>query len=151
MNDKLSTIKEITEKLLTIMGFEAEIAISEEAEGLVANINCSEGGLLIGQGGESLAGLSHLIKLIASKKLKDDFVSFSVDVNDYRRQKVNDLKEFVIEKANRTAQEGKIHSLSPMTSYERRIVHLTLQNRQDVICGSEGEGMERHIVIKPAA
>ncbi|KKR03917.1 MAG: Single-stranded nucleic acid binding R3H domain-containing protein [Parcubacteria group bacterium GW2011_GWF2_39_13b] len=150
MNDKLSAIKEIVEKLLSIMEFEAEVFIAEEDEGLVVNINCLEGGLLIGQGGESLSGLSHLIKLIAAKKLKDEFVSFSVDVNDYRRQRAEILKEFVAEKANRAALDNKNYALAPMTSYERRVVHMALQNRKDIICESEGEGAERHIVIKPA-
>jgi len=36
-----------------------------------------------------------------------------------------------------------------MSSYERRIIHLTLSNYQGIICQSEGEGEERHIVIKP--
>lgn len=131
------------------MGFEAEVVFLEKAEGLIVNINCLEGGLLIGQGGESLEGLSHLIKLIVSKKLKDEFVSFSVDVNDYRCQRIEILKEFAVEKANKAAQEGKDCSLSPMSSYERRIVHLALQERKDVACVSEGEGLGRHIVIKP--
>lgn len=149
MNEQLKIIEEIVKNLLNIMGFESEVFVREEAEGVVAHINCQEGGLLIGQGGESLAGLSHLIKLITSKKLKENFVSFSVDVNDYYRQKTEILKEFVIEKASKAAREGRPCPLLPMSSYERRIVHLALQDRKDVVCESEGEGRDRHIVIRP--
>jgi spoIIIJ-associated protein len=149
MNDKFLTIKELTEKLLAIMGFEAQVDILEKTDGLIVNINCLEGGLLIGQGGESLAGLNQLLKLMASKKLKDEFIGFSVDVNNYQQQKIESLKDFAVEKANRAEREGKACPLSPMSSYERRIVHLALQDRKDVVCESEGEGMGRHIVIKP--
>lgn len=149
MNEKLSIIKEVAEKLLEIMGFEANVSVLEKEEGLIVNISCFEGGLLIGQGGESLAGLNHLIKLIVAKKLKDEFVSFSVDVNEYQQQKLEILKEFAIEKANWATRERKNYSFAPMTSFERRLVHLALQNRTDIKCESEGEGRDRRVVIKP--
>ena len=46
----------------------------------------------------------------------------------------------------RTRVEAK---LQPMNAYERRIVHTKLSEWRDVTTISEGEGQNRHLVIKP--
>ena len=76
-------------------------------------------------------------------------MGFASDINDYRRHRAEILKDFAVEKANRVAQEKRNFSFQPMTSYERRIIHLALKEKQGVICESEGIGSERHIVLKP--
>lgn len=151
MDKNTETIKEITKKVLAIMGFAAEVEVVDEDGGTVARINSIEAGFLIGQGGENLFALQHLIRLMTTKELKEEKVNFSLDINDYRKHQVEILKDFVLEKANRVAQEMKSFSFQPMSSFERRVAHLTLQGRQDVVCESEGEGEERHIVIRPAS
>lgn len=147
MNNKLSKIQEITEKLLSIIGIEAEIGVLEKPEGAIINIICEEAGLLIGPNGESLSALQHLVKLI-STKADEEKISFCLDVNNYQQNKIEILKDFAIDKADQAVQERRNVFLRPMSSYERRIIHLALQNRRDVICESEGLGLERHIVIK---
>ena len=59
----------------------------------------------------------------------------------------------IIDLANKVAEqaikiERNIH-LDPMNAYDRRIVHTTLQGRDDVTTESTGEGEKRHVVIKP--
>ena len=51
--------------------------------------------------------------------------------------------------ADEAANSGKEKALSPMSSFERRIIHLALQGRQDVVSESRGEGRERRVVIAP--
>jgi spoIIIJ-associated protein len=46
------------------------------------------------------------------------------------------------------SKEKKV--LSPMPSYERRIIHAELSGRSDIVTESQGEGFERCIVISPA-
>lgn len=147
MNNKLSKIQEITKKLLSIIGIEAEIEVLQKSEGAIINIICEEAGLLIGPNGESLSALQHLVKLIFAKE-EEEKISFCLDINNYQQNKIEILKDFAIDKADQAVQERRNVFLRPMSSYERRIIHLALQNRQDVICESEGLGLERHIVIK---
>lgn len=151
MNEKLITIKNIAQELLSKMGFqEAAVEILNDLEGMVVCINAPEGGLLIGQGGEALFSLQQLIRMMVFKEFKGEMINFSLDINDYRRHQIEILKDFAIEKANRVAQEKRSFSFQPMSAYERRIVHLVLKERQGVVCESEGMGRERHIVIWPA-
>ena len=72
-----------------------------------------------------------------------------VDIDGYKANR----NQSIIDLANKTADqavkiERNIH-LDPMNAYDRRIVHTTLQEREDVTTESTGEGEKRHVVVKP--
>lgn len=166
MKNFFDEIKEIIEKLLEIIGIDSSIEVKQSSEGTIISILTPEANFLIGQGGVNLYAFQHLVRLIAGKKLnafhkaeektgseekeENKQMGFVLDVNNYRQGRADMIKDLAIDRANQVASERKAISLSPMSSYERRIVHLALQDRDDVACESEGEGQERHVVIKPA-
>jgi spoIIIJ-associated protein len=150
-NEKAEEIKEIVSNLLKIMGFEAKVEASEDGIGTIAiNITCDEGGSLIGQGGVTLFSLQHIIRLLAVKKFGEETKNIGLDINNYRQGRTEILKGFILEKTSQVIREQKSFSFEPMTAYERRIAHVLLGERQDIVCQSEGEGEARHIVIRPA-
>ena len=58
--------------------------------------------------------------------------------------------EFLAKKIAREVSKTKVETkMDSMNSYERRIVHTTLQGREDVTTESTGEGEKRHVVVKP--
>ena len=72
-----------------------------------------------------------------------------LDIDDYkvnRNQTIVDLANKIADQAVKI--ERNIH-MDPMNAYDRRIVHTTLQEREDVTTESTGEGEKRHVVIKP--
>ena len=73
----------------------------------------------------------------------------NLDINDYKKKKVEYLKDFAKETADQIAMTGQEKTLPPMSSYERRIIHAELSQRTDVITESQGDGFDRHVVIKP--
>lgn len=160
MDDLSTTLKETAEELLGVMGFDGQVKIEGARESLTVSIITPEGGALIGQGGANLAALQHLLRLMVSKKMRIDDTAenenflpenknFTLDVNNYRQDRIETLKDFILDKAGQAARERRTIPLSPMSSYERRIVHMTLKDNPNILCQSEGEGEERHIVIKP--
>ena len=104
-------------------------------------------GKLIGFHGENLQALQ---MLLSGLKLKSEGpVRMYLDVDGYKQNR----NQAIIDLANKTAEqavkiERNIH-LDPMNAYDRRIVHTTLQNRDDVTTESTGEGEKRHVVVKP--
>ena len=104
--------------------------------------------MLIGQNGQTLFEFSRLLKIILNKKLQKDFY-VNVDINDYKKKKVEFLKELAKTTADQVVQTKEKKELPPMPSYERRVIHAELASRQDIISESQGEGNERHIVISP--
>ena len=110
-------------------------------------INGEGVGKLIGFHGDTL----HAIQLLLSgiKTRSEGPVRLYVDIAGYkanRNQSIIDLANKVAEQAIKI--ERNIH-LDPMSAYDRRIVHTTLQDRDDVTTESTGEGEKRHVVVKP--
>jgi len=141
------TIKELLEK----MDFGGDVAVVEGEEGtMLANIQSDEAGFLIGQGGENLSAMQHLARAITNRRTAPNLVNFTVDINNYRAHRLDLLKEMALELASQAEREQHAKILEPMPSYERRFIHLVLKDFKGIKTESQGEGMERRIVIKPA-
>lgn len=104
-------------------------------------------GKLIGFHGENIQALQ---MLLSGLKLRSEGpIKMYLDIDGYKQNR----NQAIIDLANKTAEqavkiERNIH-LDPMNAYDRRIVHTTLQNRDDVTTESTGEGEKRHVVVKP--
>ena len=72
-----------------------------------------------------------------------------LDINDYKNKKIEYLKNLAKESADEVFLVKKTKTLPPMSSYERRIIHEELSQRQDVTTQSQGEGDNRQVVINP--
>lgn len=117
---------------------ENEVSFSLKGENL---------GKLIGYHGDNLQALQ--ILLTGLKTRGEGALRLFLDVDGYKASR----NQAIIDLANKTAEqaikiERNIH-LDPMSAYERRIVHTTLQDREDVTTESTGEGEKRHVVVKP--
>lgn len=128
----------------------SEASFSAQENGDVVNLNArlDEPQILIGQGGQTLFEIQRLLRMILNKKLEKIFY-LNLDINDYKKKKIEYLKDLSKDLADQAALTKQEKSLAPMPSYERRIIHAELSQRTDVITESQGEGQDRHIVIRP--
>jgi len=92
--------------------------------------------------------LQYLARILVNKKNKGP-IPFLLDVNNYRKNRINLLKEMAGNIAKRALSERVAVTLRPMPAYERRIVHLTLLEHPQVRTESTGFGLERRIVVRP--
>lgn len=142
-------LKQTIEELLKAMGFEGEVILEEdEGESLRANIKTDEAPFLIGQAGANLFCLQQILARIMNKKVKED-LPFTLDVNNYRKHKIELLKELAQNTAEKVLVEGRSFFLQPMNAFERRIVHMTLANHQGLSTQSQGEEPNRRIIVTP--
>ena len=148
--DHTTEIKQIIEELLQRMGVRAVIEESEAVEGMYFQIKTSEGGVLIGENGQNLLALHYIARRILEKRYPKEPIHFSIDINDYQRKKIEEIKERARMGAQRVRYFKKEVILQPMSAYERRIIHMTLAEDPDIITESRGEGETRSVVIKPA-
>lgn len=156
MEEKNSKIIEGTlQELLEKIGFSANIEVLEsqdstEEESYSCNITVADdSNLLIGQHGINLQALQHIARLLVRKKTSDK-IKFVLDVNSYREQKNQSIIELAKAAANEAVNEKRSVIMKPMSTYERRIVHMELSKNPAVLTESIGEGEGRKIVIKPA-
>lgn len=133
------------------MSFGEELEEVEAHQGTTSRFSIKlkgDANLLIGERGANLAALEHLLKKMIQKKAGEGH-KFTLDINDYRMKRLEDLKQDVKSAAKEVRLYRKEVPLRPMSSFERRIVHLLLAEYPDITTESIGGEPERFVVIKP--
>ncbi len=148
----LEKIKKITREFFQKMTLDVEIEFLPQRDDSTVPINLKleEPQILIGEGGQTLTEIQHLLKVILKRKLAtEENFYIDLDINNYKKKKIEYLKELSRSIADEVALSKKEKELSPMPPYERRIVHLELSGRSDVTTESIGQEPERRIIVKP--
>ncbi len=150
MEDKLG---EVLDNLLGMLLLEGSYDIEEGEEGFNVSIETKDAGRLIGARGESLDGLQLLINQMVARKVGEgsparEFKRVIVDVEGWRKQKEEELAKSAQSWGEQVLESGKPFELEPMSPWQRRIVHMTIQEMKGLESESMGEGRDRHIVIK---
>ncbi len=159
-NDDLGKIKEITKAFLekmTMTVLDIEIKSysqknkeqDQEVDVADINIKVEYPQFLIGQNGQTLTEFEKVLKMILHKKIENKFY-VKADVDHYREQKVEYIKRTARDLADEVYSTGQSKTMAPMPAFERRLVHVELENRKDIIVESQGEGSGRYIIINPA-
>jgi spoIIIJ-associated protein len=145
----LEEIKKTTEEFFQKTTFEMEIEFLPQKDlTLPISLKTEEPQVLIGEGGQTLAEIQHLLRAILKRKIEEPFF-IDLDINGYKKKKLEYLKELARSVADEVSLTKKEKSLPSMSAYERRVVHLELAGRSDVTTESLGQEPERRIVIKP--
>jgi spoIIIJ-associated protein len=152
LNQKnLEKIKEETEQFFAMMSFEVEVdVLIKENQTAAINIKTQEPKILIGEGGQTLNEIQHLLKIVLRRRIIAEPFFIDLDISDYKKKKNEYLKEIAKETADEVSLTQKEKILPAMSAYERRIVHLALAGRSDVKTESLGQDPDRKIVVKPA-
>ncbi len=131
------------------MGVEAQIEMRRKSDTEISyRINTDENPLLIGRNGKTLESIQYYIRNLISVFTDERFIVL-VDIGGYKANRKRQL-EILATKTAKSVARSKIEAkLEPMNAYERRIIHTKLSDWRDVTTISEGEGKERHLVIKP--
>jgi spoIIIJ-associated protein len=148
----------ILKELLDAAGVQyKEVARSEAAGQTIFAIEASgDARDLIGPRGETVQAIDHLLKKIVEQRSPateggEREEMFLVDVNGYRTKQIKDLQAKALMMAERARSFQYDVELTPMSAYERLIVHTTLQDSPNVKTESQGEGRSRRVVIKYSA
>lgn len=145
--------------LLDSIGAEyKDISELEVAGQSIYMISADDGKALIGSHGDTIHAIDYLVKKIVEAKLptaeggiSPEAPHFLIDVNDYRTRQIRDLQTKALMMAERARSFQYDVELSPMSAYERLIVHTTLQDAPNIKTESQGEGRSRRVVIRYAA
>ena len=148
-NETSSRVCEYVRELLGKMDIEGTVEESVIGDTTAFVIRTEEAGLLIGEDGQNLLALNHILRRMLERRFGDDSANVMIDVNDYQRHRFEEIKDKARMGAKRARYFKKDVVLQPMSSFERRIIHLALQEYPDIATESTGEGPQRRVVIKP--
>jgi len=145
---KDNTVKTTIEEFFKTIGVDGEIEIKEKEDIIEVNLSTEESGIVIGHHGDTLEALQLISALILQKKT-GEFKRVSVEVGDYKKNRSEWLTNLASETKERVLAENKEVHLYDLKSWERRVIHLLLQDDKEVISESTGEGKDRILVVKP--
>ncbi len=147
MNER--EIRRTITELVSAMGVDVdEVALVEDGSHPIFEVRTKDSALLIGNQGDRLKALNHVVKCIVECKFGSDAAKFLLDVNGYQRKHLGDIRNKALMLAERVRLFKYDVEMSPMNAYERMIVHATFAADPDVKTESHGEGKFRRVVIR---
>lgn len=147
-------IKLHTEELLKLLGVETEVTVTEsEAEDrnyLEVDVKSEEHSAeLIGHHGNMLEALTVVLGMFVPRT--EQRYNVILDINGYRCERAKYIQEVADRACAEALATGRDVVLEPMKPWERRVVHMSVVGRKDIVTESIGMGEERKVAIKPAA
>jgi spoIIIJ-associated protein len=147
-SDKAIQAKSIVETILDKICPPALVQVVKDDDTIQLNITGDCGGLLIEKNGQTLDALQYLVNKIVNRS-PENRKPIVLDTRGYREKRVNSLTEMALQLGKKAKKLGRPVTTGLMNPYERRIVHLTLKNDGKLTTKSQGDGINRKIVISP--
>lgn len=115
---------------------------------LRVNISGSDSGVIIGYRGEVLDAIQYFALILVNEK-GHNFIRVTINAENYREKREQTLESLANRLAYKAYRTGKKIELEPMNPFERRIIHTSLHESKFATTESEGDDLNRHIVIIP--
>lgn len=147
----LEVMTTLLEKMDVAAELTASVSEPDDLTGRKVNVIDIEGedlGVLIGPRGETLNAVQYLARLMVGNQMQKR-ASFVVDVEGYRKRRQQALARLAERMAKKVISRRRPVSLEPMPPHERRIIHMTLRDNDEVYTESSGEGKRRKVRIIP--
>lgn len=144
--DPMKVAQDFLEEIFSLMKLEVNIEQITKEDTRIFNIRGNDLGILIGKHGQTLDALQYLTNLTANRDAESK-VRIVLDVEDYRQRRTDTLTRLASRLGDNVKRRGEKVVLEPMSSNERKIIHMALQNDQRIVTYSEGEEPYRKVVI----
>jgi spoIIIJ-associated protein len=141
-------LRDVLDRITTGIGVRCRVEVAEDDEAVTASLTGGDLGLLIGRHGQTIDAIQYLVNAVAYRTYGDDRKDVVVDAAGYRERRRETLESLAMRSAERAKVSGEPVELEPMTSIERRIVHLRLEDEPGVSTRSEGDEPYRYVVVE---
>jgi spoIIIJ-associated protein len=146
MSDVPQQAKEFLEQVFDSAGLDLSVTVREGLTGPVLDLDGADAELVQSQTGELLEAMQHLANQVFGRSLESG-ERLVCDVRGFRATRESELQAMANLAASRVRQTGIAFTFEPMNANERRIIHLTLAESDDLFTESIGEGADRKLRI----
>ena len=148
-SEEESKLKELVDKLISLMGLELETFVEEREKDFFVNVTGNDSAVFIGKHGDSIEEFQILVNYIFNKdKAREECKRITVDSNNYAQRRTETLTNLAKRTAGKVIRDNKEFKFEAMNSYERRIIHSALADHGKVITESYGNEPNRYVVVK---
>jgi len=132
-------------EILSRMQLDIDVSVTPEER---INLSGADAGVIIGKYGETMKALEYIVNL--TERNDEESPRIRLDSDGYRVRREQSLQRLAQSAARKAVRRGKPTYLEPMTSWERRIIHIALKDDASVETRSVGEAPARKVVVWPA-
>jgi spoIIIJ-associated protein len=148
--DCASLVREMLEEIAHALGADCRVEVVDEGEAIKASLTGPDVAVLIGKHGKTIDSIQYLVGAAVASAGSDPPPRVTVDAGGYRDRREARLVQLAERTASQVARSGREVSLEPMSSTERKIVHMHLKDTVGIETHSEGDEPNRYVVVAPS-
>ena len=148
MQESCANAGSFLESLFQQMGLKLSVTVTESPTECLLDLSGPDSGLLQADGGELLQALQHIVTQAFGRKLEEG-QRLVCDVEGFRATREAELRKIALHAADRVRSSGVPFVFGEMNANERRIIHMTLADCEDLSTESVGEGQGRKVRVGP--
>jgi len=143
-------VRERLTQILQYFDLAADISLAVDEGVLTLNVETGRDDLFTRGAADPLLALQHILRVITRHDFPGQTTTLSLNIGGFQQHQRARLAQIAQNAAQQARATKMAVYLSPMSSYERRLVHVALVDEVGVSSESEGEGEDRRVVVKPA-
>jgi len=142
----LAQVETDLKRMLEMMNFPSEVTVTSDQENVTAQIKGLYVDEIVGDKGKVLDSLQYLLRKMVGKNFPEKAI-ISLDAGDFRVNRDEELRQLALKLADEVKKKGRTRSIPSLNPYERRIIHIALQDDKDIRSRSVGEGLFKKVLI----
>lgn len=136
------------QRMLDLIGLELEARSASRTGGVGLVLDGADRGVLLERDGELLSALQFLLNRMARRAWPDvGRINLACDGAEGSRRRDDDIADLARKTAQQVAKTGQTKTMQPLNSYERRLVHLAVQEFNGLTSVSDGQGALKRVRI----
>lgn len=147
MNEICQNAEQFLTELIGEMHFNLSVSSEWTDEGCLFDLSGEDSAFLLSENGEMLDAFETILFQIYGREL-DRQHRFICDAEGFRRTRKAELQAMARFAAGHVRKNGRPFTFGKLNSTERRIIHLTLQEEEDLLTESVGDGRERRLQVR---
>ena len=148
MENSCANAASFLEDLFKGMSLDLKVSVKETQAECLLDLSGRDSGMLQADGAELLQAVQHLVSQAFGRRLLEG-QRLVCDVEGFRATREAELRKMALHAADRVRSSGVPFTFGEMNSNERRIIHLTLAECEDLFTESVGEGFGRKVRVGP--
>lgn len=148
MNETCEKAKDFLADLISDMRFDLDVAAEWNDEGCLLNLSGRDAHFALAENGEMLDALEVVLFQAFGRELEREH-RFVVDADGFRQTRRSELHAMARFAGEQVRKNGRPFTFGVLNSTERRVIHLALQQDEDLVTESVGDGRDRRLQVRP--
>ena len=147
MNETCENAKDFLSGLISDMRFDLDVSADWSEEGCMLNLSGRDAHFALAENGEMLDALEVILFQVYGRELDREH-RFVVDAEGFRQTRKSELHAMARFAGDQVRKNGRPFTFGVLNSTERRVIHVALQQEEDLTTESIGDGRERRLQVR---